>query len=387
MGTAISGQMTPPVLHDFRIIRPRYSDPHEETFTWLPAAHAQADVIRGLPDATERYRKILRRVGCSSEQIRERGHELADFNHQNWAEMRVFRLHERAQGVGMEERTRIFGEAAGSVFERFYERDTAAPDDLIHVTCTGYLSPSPAQRLVAAKGWGASTLVTHAYHMGCYGAFPAIRQARGFLAADAAKSRVDVVHTEICGLHLNPADHALETFVVQTLFADGFARYSVSPGLPSSGGAGFEILALRETMIPGTEDAMTWMCGDWGMKMTLSKDVPGIVGRHLAAFIQDLLKPAGMDLEALRSEARFAIHPGGPKILDEVETALALRPEQIAASREVLRSYGNMSSATLPHIWERILSDESVPPGAPVLSLAFGPGLTLCGALLRKVTA
>ena len=168
-------------------------------------------------------------MGCSTQQIASRGHELNDFNHENWADMKVFRLTEKATGRGTEQRTLAFAEAVNSIMSRFYESDVQAPSDLIHVTCTGYLSPSPAQRLVIQKGWAAQTEVTHAYHMGCYAAFPAIRQARGFLAADPGKARVDLVHTELCSLHLDPSNHALENFVIQTLFADGFARYSMSP--------------------------------------------------------------------------------------------------------------------------------------------------------------
>jgi predicted naringenin-chalcone synthase len=375
-----------PVLHDFRILRPQFSSPQETSFSWLPAAHALADVARGEPDLTERYKKILRRVGCSSTQIASRGHELADFNHQNWSDMEIFDLGKSPAGMGTEGRTLAYAKFVQSAFDRFYAEDTVAPNDLIHVTCTGYLSPSPAQRLVVHKGWGDRTEVTHAYHMGCYAAFPGIRQARGFLAASPHKKRVDLVHTELCGLHLNPADHALENFVIQTLFADGYARYSMSPALPASSSAGLEVLSIREIMIPGTEEAMTWLCGDAGMKMTLSKDVPSLVAAHLPTFIQTVLSPLGLSLDAIRAEARFAIHPGGPKILDQVQQSLGLRAEQVQASREVLNAYGNMSSATLPHIWEKIVAKDSVPGGALVLSLAFGPGLTLCGALLRKVS-
>lgn len=381
----MSDRIAGPVLHDFRILRPRFNSAQENSFSWIPAAHSQADLTRALPGNDEKYRKILRRIGCSSQQIARRGHELDDFNHTRWPEMRIFRCHESPQGAGMEARTLAYLESVQAIFGRFYESDSTPPNDLIHVTCTGYVSPSPAQRLVADKGWGNQTEVTHAYHMGCYASVPAIRQARGFLAAHPGKNRVDLVHTELCGLHLNPADHSLENFVIQTLFADGFARYSMSPALPAGARAGFEVLALREVVIPNSHDAMTWMCGDWGMKMTLSKDVPSLIAGHLTGFLHQLLEPLGLDLDAIRSDARFAVHPGGPKILDQVQESLSLRPEQLAASREVLGSFGNMSSATLPHIWEMLLADESVPANALVLSLAFGPGLTLCGAVLKKM--
>ena len=375
------------IVHDFKVIRPRFEGSQQDFFEWLPRAHAQSDMTLGKPDATERYRKILRRVGCDSSRIETRGHDLNDFNHENWDEMEIFRVHENPAGVGMEVRMRTYARHAGDIFEKFYASDLQAPSDLIHVTCTGYVSPSPAQRLVASKKWGNQTLVTHAYHMGCYASFPALRIAQGFLNADLTKKRVDLVHTEICGLHLNTADHALENFVVQTLFSDGFIRYSMSTELPKTSGSGFEILGIHEEILPNTEDAMSWICGDHGMKMTLSKDVPAIVGKALPEFIRRLAKPLQLSLEDISSEAHFAVHPGGPKILDHVEEILCLRSEQIQVSREILRTHGNMSSATLPHIWEKLVNDVKVPAGALILSLAFGPGLTVCGALLKKVAS
>ena len=83
-------------------------------------------------------------------------------------------------------------------------------------------------------------------------------------------------------------------------------------------------------------------------------------------------------------EAVFAIHPGGPRIIDEIAEHLGLRPDQVQASNAILRDCGNMSSATLPHVWQAILADEAVPSGTLIVSLAFGPGLTISGALLRK---
>ena len=82
--------------------------------------------------------------------------------------------------------------------------------------------------------------------------------------------------------------------------------------------------------------------------------------------------------------ALFAIHPGGPRIIDELAELLALRPRQVEASNAVLRDHGNMSSATLPHVWKAILEDAEVPAGTWVVALAFGPGLTIAGAILRK---
>ena len=79
--------------------------------------------------------------------------------------------------------------------------------------------------------------------------------------------------------------------------------------------------------------------------------------------------------------ALFAVHPGGPKIIEQVADRLGLRDEQVAHSRAVLLARGNMSSATLPHVWADLLADRAVPDGQRVVTLAFGPGLTLAGGV------
>jgi predicted naringenin-chalcone synthase len=120
------------------------------------------------------------------------------------------------------------------------------------------------------------------------------------------------------------------------------------------------------------------------MQMTLSRKVPDHIRTGLGAFLDRLAAEAGLSAASLLEEAFFAIHPGGPRIIDEIASLLGLRPEQVQASNTVLLNHGNMSSATLPHVWSAMLADAAVPAGALVVSLAFGPGLTIAGALLRK---
>jgi predicted naringenin-chalcone synthase len=217
--------------------------------------------------------------------------------------------------------------------------------------------------------------------MGCYASLPAIRMAAGLLAT--GKREVDIVHTELCTLHLDPSQHLPENLVVQTLFADGVIRYRASRTERGTR-AGMEVVAAREEIVPGSEDAMSWMASDSGMLMTLSRKVPDLIRERLGAFLDRLGAEADLDPARLRAQAVWAIHPGGPRIIDEIAAHLGLEPEQVRASNTILRDHGNMSSATLPHVWQAILADPAVPDGTPVVSLAFGPGLTISGAVLRK---
>jgi len=377
----------PPILlHDFQIHRPRHQAEQGAILEWIAAAHARAEITLRQPatdgereDITRRLRKLVMRFGCSTDRISSRGANLDDFTHTDWERMRVFQLDRFPAGKPCGERSRVYREVSGLAFERFYAEETDPPAAIIHVTCTGYVSPSGAQRLVAQRGWGRDTEVIHAYHMGCYASLPAIRLAAGLL--ERGKARVDLVHTELCTLHMDPSQHQPEQLVVQTLFADGMIRYRASR---DAGRGGLELVATREEIVPDTGDAMTWMVSDSGMQMTLSRKVPDHIRAHLGPFLDRLGAERGLGAASLAREALFAIHPGGPRIIDELALHLGLGPEQVRASNETLRDYGNMSSATLPHVWKAMLEDPAVADGRLIVALAFGPGLTIAGAILRK---
>ncbi|MGA2079318.1 MAG: 3-oxoacyl-[acyl-carrier-protein] synthase III C-terminal domain-containing protein [Holophaga sp.] len=375
------------VLQGFQSLRPKHRAEQGQALEWIAAAHARAETtLRGLADAAEReeagrrLRKLVLRYGCSTDRIAARHSELDDFTHTDWERMRIFQLDRFPAGRPCGDRSLFYREASHRAFERFYAEDAEPPDVIMHVTCTGYVSPSGAQQLVAARDWGRRTEVVHAYHMGCYAALPAIRMAAGLVAR--GKDSVDLVHTELCTLHFDPSRHLPEQLVVQTLFADGMIRYRVAR--PGAEGPGLELLAAREEIVPGTGDAMTWMVSDFGMEMTLSRRVPDHIRTALGPYLERLGAEAGLGARGLAAEALFAIHPGGPRIIDEIAELLGLAPEQVQASNGILRDRGNMSSATLPHVWQALLEDPAAAPGRLVVALAFGPGLTISGAILRK---
>jgi predicted naringenin-chalcone synthase len=359
-------------LSDFRSIRPKHEIAQADSLAWLAAAHAMADGKN-----VEKYEALFSRYGCGPDRVASRSHELGDFAGLDWEKNRIFRLHEQPKGAGFSARTDFFAEAAERFFDEAYSADEAPPAHLIHVTCTGYVSPSAAQLLVARRGW--PTTVTHAYHMGCAGAFPAVRMAAAFAPP---RGRVDVVHTELCSLHLDPSDHSPEQLVAQGLFADGCIRYSASQQKPQR--PSLELVAWRETIVPDTEDAMTWRPGETAMRMTLAKRMPALVRDHIRPFVERLFADAGLDMAGIGEGAVFAVHPGGPRIIDSARDALGLNESQLVWSRRVLLENGNMSSATIPHVWKLVAEDENVPVGTVVPSVAFGPGLTVSGALFRK---
>lgn len=396
----MSGPSLLPVLGDFRSLLPAHRPSQAQTLDWLALAHTRAEgqlaaeQSRPFDEAAflESMKRRLRRFGCGEDKIASRGHELEDCAHVRWSDMEVYRLSEGPHGAGMRVRTEVFGRLASRALARLFVEVESPPRELIHVTCTGYESPSAAQRLVSARSWGSATRVTHAYHMGCYAALPALHIAAGFCASGLGRAgpgvdsaRVDIVHTELCSLHLQPLRHEPEQLVLQSLFADGHIAYSLFPGERSSSPSpGLALLSQAEWIAPESIDSMRWCCADFGMEMLLAREVPEKIAHSISSFVEELLARAGQTSSAGRA-AFFAIHPGGPKIVDQLAAALELRESQVAFSRRVLRERGNMSSATLPYIWQAMVSSPEVPAGDLVVSLAFGPGLTLSGAVLRKV--
>lgn len=371
------------ILKNFVTIRPRHELSQEETLDWLVAVHTRAETtFRRLkaPEAAvfaETLKKTLWRVACKPDVISQRGCEISDISHRNWQDMQIYSVHENPTGASLEVRQRLYGNIVEDFFRRFYPEDALPPKHIIHVSCTGYSSPNGAQRLVSQRRWN-QTVVTSAYHMGCYAAIPAIRMANG---------PCDIVHTELSTLHNQPLRHEPEQLVVQSLFADGFIKYSVHPenALQKSSVPYLRVLSIHEEIILDSSDAMSWNIMDTGFCMTLSPEIPRYLKSVLSGYLEVLCQKANQEISEVLATAYFAIHPGGPRILQSVQKLLELRDGQLAVTRSILRDYGNMSSATLPHIWSRMLADPSIPSGAKVVSIAFGPGLTIAGTFLEKV--
>lgn len=363
-------------LYDLQCPKPEFQKSQNDCIQWLSEAYQFYQSTKKQPEG--HYDKLLGRVGVPQAQINKRNYFLPDF-HRPLSDAQIFSSEQK----GISERQTFFSQTTLQVLREIYQH-REIPSHLIHVTCTGYVSPSAAQILAAEKS--PETLVTHCYHMGCYGAFPALRMASGFLHSSkeslSEKSEVDVIHTELCTLHLNPQNPSLEKILVQTLFADGISVYRLGRSQPR---AGFELLDFTEYLIPQSQEAMTWGISEKGFEMTLSKDVPSLIRLHLRSSLEKWEKKSSAFRRQDLKEAIVAVHPGGPKIIDFIKEELELKEAQVKYSRTVLRENGNMSSATVPHIWNQILDDSQVVSGTLVVSMAFGPGLTMCLSLMRVI--
>ncbi|MGX7669438.1 type III polyketide synthase [Plantactinospora sp. DSM 117369] len=242
-------------------------------------------------------------------------------------------------------------------------------------SCTGYATPGLDILLARDMGMAPDTQRMFVGHMGCYAALPGLAAANDFVTARGRPALL--LCAELTSLHIQPSTARMDTqqIISHALFSDAAVAVVVAPG----NGPGYAVREVTAVTDTSTADHMTWELTDTGFRMGLSPKVPQVLAAHVRDLVTDLLARHGRRICEVDG---WAVHPGGPRILNVVETELGLPPEAMAASRAVLDEYGNCSSPTSLLILER-LRRAAVPPRTVVM-LAFGPGLTLYAALLDR---
>lgn len=273
------------------------------------------------------------------------------------------------------------GDLTGRAAVLSIQRARIEPSDLTHlvtVSCTGFSAPGVDIDLIDRLKLPPTIARTHIGFMGCHGLLIGMRSVDAIIKADP-DARVLLCAVELCSLHFQYSP-AIESLVANALFGDGAAAMIGVPSdstAPSGSPAHWQLQSTGSLLIPGTADEMTWRIGDHGFEMHLSPEVPRIIATTMTPWLHGWLERSGVNVEEIRS---WAVHPGGPKVLDAVQDAIGLPGEALAASREVLSSNGNMSSATIGFILDRLSQRGEQ---GPCVALAFGPGLTVEAALLQ----
>jgi len=247
------------------------------------------------------------------------------------------------------------------------EQAGVSPSAIGHVvtaSCTGFAAPGVDIRLVQQLGLPASVGRSHVGFMGCHGAFNALAVGKAMAEAKPGM-KVLVCSVELCSLHFAYGFDP-QRVVANALFADG----SGAAVLEADGDADdWRLASTSSRLMPDSDAAMTWHIRDHGFEMTLSPRVPDLIRTHLRGWIAAWLAEHHLTIEQVGS---WAIHPGGPRIVEAAEEALGLPVGTAGASRDVLRACGNMSSATILFILER-LRRTGAP--RPCVAMGFGPGL------------
>jgi len=256
------------------------------------------------------------------------------------------------------------------------DADTA-PESITHlitVSCSGFVAPGIDVALIKQLGLPATTQRTHVGFMGCHGAMNGLRVARGFVESDP-EAIVLLVAVEICSVHYQFSTED-ETNLANGLFSDG-AGAVVARKEKGNEASGWSLVATGSCMLPDSEAAMTWKVRDHGFQMTLGREVPALIHTYLQAWLAGWLATHGLTPKDI---ATWAIHPGGPAILQSVRTSLALSNDDLWASWDVLGDFGNMSSPTILFVIERLRTAATHPP---CVALGFGPGLAVEALLFR----
>ena len=312
----------------------------------------------------------------------------------------------RPFGPTTAERMKVFSEHAGPMLHRAcsaaIENAGVAPSSVTHlvtVSCTGFFAPGVDIALIESLGLDSNVQRTHVGFMGCHGAINGIRVAKAIV--DATPSAVVLLGAvELCSLHQQYTDDA-QQLVANSLFADGAAglvigaigQEIVEPGAAadpidhlsaesfSSLAPQWSVVSTLSKWIPQTTGMMSWTIGDHGFRMTLDPQVPSVIEANLECELNTWLEAQSVRISEIGA---WAIHPGGPRIVQATGQALGLPPQSLEGSLSVLASHGNMSSPTVLFILEKLSKQQ--PDANYCVLLAFGPGLCIEAVLLKSTS-
>jgi predicted naringenin-chalcone synthase len=344
--------------------------------TALPARSLEQDVAAELTsrvaghdaDQTRRVATLYRRTGISRRHVVLDQNELPAVEDRARGPTTAWRLQR------YDEQIRPLARQAGGRALSSAGIDPRAITHLVTVSCTGFSAPGFDIALIKDLELNMSVERTHVGFMGCHGALNGLRVSRA-IAESQSSAFVLLCAAELCSLHFQYG-FGSDLAVSNALFADGAAA---TVGASSGGNrpGAWHLESCGSSLIPDTEDAMAWKIGDHGFEMTLSPRVAQILRGHLRPWLAGWLSQHGLRIHDVAS---WAIHPGGPRILDAVEEALGIDGAAVADSRDVFSNHGNMSSPTVLFIMDRLRRRRAAPP---CVALAFGPGLTIEAALFR----
>ncbi len=268
------------------------------------------------------------------------------------------------------------GELANAAAKAAISDARLSPHELTHlvtVSCTGFSAPGFDIDLIEQLGLELDIERVQVGFMGCHAIINAMRVARALVLSNPL-AKVLIVSVELCSLHYQYGWES-DRLVANALFADGSGALVLGNDETQQNDTP-HVVATGSLLIPNTKEAMSWNIGNHGFEMTLSSMVPGIIQEHLNTFLKGWVTKQIDDLAVVRG---WAVHPGGPRVLGAVQDALSLPDEALQTSRNVLQEYGNMSSATLVFILDKMIHSK-IP--RPWLMLGFGPGLEIEVALI-----
>lgn len=248
---------------------------------------------------------------------------------------------------------------------------------LLSVTVTGIATPSLEARLANRLSLRADLKRLPIFGLGCVAGAAGLARAADYLHAYPDEVAV-LLSVELCSLTLQRNDLSVPNLIASGLFGDGAAAVVLAGR--ARGLAGPHIVATRSVLYPDSERVMGWDVTEAGFRIVLSAEVPVVVERHLRQDVDGFLAAHGL---SRRDIDVWVAHPGGPKVLQAMETALELHAGELAAAWRSLREVGNLSSTSVLLVLQDALARTNVPAGSWGMVVAMGPGFCSELVLLR----
>jgi alkylresorcinol/alkylpyrone synthase len=254
-------------------------------------------------------------------------------------------------------------------------RKAADVDMIVTVSCTGFMIPSVDAYLLSEMGFRSDVRRLPITELGCAAGAVGLTRAWEYLRA-YPHGTVLLIAVEIPTLTFQRRDLTQANLISSALFGDGAAA-AVITGVPGNGPA---ILDSQSYLFPSSLDAMGFELKDSGFHIVLSKEVPQLIRDKIRTLVDCMLSRHALTREQIRA---FVLHPGGQKLLSFMEQELELCACQIQPSWDVLRDYGNLSSASVLFVLNEWLTRGEIKTGDHGLLAAFGPGFSAEMLLLQ----
>ena len=255
------------------------------------------------------------------------------------------------------------------------------PTHLITVTCTGLYAPGLHTEIIEKLNLPGDIFHTSINFMGYNAAFPALKIA-DMIAKTDENAKVLVVCVELCTLHFQPKDNS-DNLLSNTIFGDGAAAAIIVPDTNAkfNSKVGIKIDGFYSLLLNNGKDLMGWNITPTNFEMILDARVPEFIGNE----IKDLILRVGRKLDVpITAIGKWAIHPGGKKILDNIQNQMQLAEADLQYSRKILSEYGNMSSSTILFVLNEIMQAEHS-LNETIFSIGFGPGISIETAMFAYV--
>lgn len=254
-------------------------------------------------------------------------------------------------------------------------------DLVVSTTVTGVAVPSIEARVATVVGLRPDVRRVPLIGLGCMGGAGGLARAHDYLLGHPRDVAV-LLSVELCSLTLQRDDASTANLVASGLFGDGAAAVVlVGEEHPAARTAsGPWVVDSRSHLYPGTERAMGWDVGASGLKIVLGAEVPDLVVQYLGDDVRGFLAAHGLSVGDV---ATWVSHPGGPKVIESIQTALDLPPEALELTWRSLAEVGNLSSSSVLHVLHDTLAKRSPEPGSAGVLMAMGPGFCSELVLLR----